>query len=86
MLAKENGRAIVAMFLSTAFFMFNDALLKYTAQSMPLGEIIFLRGLVTTSIMAMWCWFSGAFQNPGRLLHPVVLGRSVLEIIGSLCT
>ncbi|GHB18813.1 membrane protein [Pseudovibrio japonicus] len=83
MLAKENGRAIVAMFLSTAFFMFNDALLKYTAQSMPLGEIIFLRGLVTTSIMAMWCWFSGAFRNAGRLLHPVVLGRSVLEIIGS---
>lgn len=83
MLAKENGRAIVAMFLSTAFFMFNDALLKYTAQTMPLGEIIFLRGVVATSIMAIWCWTSGAFAQGRKLLNPVVFGRSILEIIGS---
>ncbi|KZL08490.1 EamA-like transporter family protein [Pseudovibrio axinellae] len=83
MFAKENGRAIVAMFLSTAFFMFNDALLKYTAQTMPLGQIIFLRGLVTTFIMAMWCWSSGAFSQGRKLFHPVVFGRSILEIIGS---
>ncbi|SDQ91725.1 Permease of the drug/metabolite transporter (DMT) superfamily [Pseudovibrio sp. Tun.PSC04-5.I4] len=83
MLAKENGRAIVAMFLSTAFFMFNDALLKYTAQTMPLGQIIFLRGVVATSIMALWCWRSGAFLQGRKLLNPVVFGRSILEIIGS---
>ena len=83
MLAKENGRAIVAMFWSTAFFMFNDATLKYTAQTMPLGEIIFLRGLVTTIIMGAWCWYFGVFKDIGRLAHPIVFGRSILEVIGS---
>ncbi|WP_068316880.1 DMT family transporter [Polycladidibacter hongkongensis] len=82
--AKDNGRAIVAMLLSTAFFMFNDATLKYTAQSMPLGQVIFLRGVVTTLIMGAVCWYLGVFKLGTRLLHPVVLARTALEVVGSL--
>ncbi|WP_068082125.1 DMT family transporter [Polycladidibacter stylochi] len=84
MFARENGRAIVAMLLSTAFFMFNDATLKYTAQSMPLGQVIFLRGLITTSIMGLICLYLGDFKIGRKLLHPVILARSILEVIGSL--
>ncbi|MDD7909052.1 DMT family transporter [Pseudovibrio exalbescens] len=84
MLAKENGRALLAMFLSTAFFMFNDATLKYTAQTMPLGQVIFLRGLVTTALMGMVCLYLGQFKIGWRLCHPVVLARALLEVIGSM--
>ncbi|MTI16968.1 DMT family transporter [Rhodobacteraceae bacterium RKSG542] len=83
MFAKENGRAMLAMFLSTACFMFNDAVFKFATESMPMGQFIFLRGLVTTSAMFAVCLYFGYFRMGRRLLHPVVLARSILEVIGS---
>jgi drug/metabolite transporter (DMT)-like permease len=80
----DNRRGILAMSASVVVFIFNDALIKLAAETMPPMQAIGLRGVFAT----MWCGFAlllrGEWPQVHRIRHPVVGLRGLLEAVASI--
>jgi drug/metabolite transporter (DMT)-like permease len=72
------------MSASVVVFIFNDALIKLAAETMPPLQAIGLRGVFAT----MWCGFAlllrGEWPQVHRIRHPVVGLRGLLEAVASI--
>jgi drug/metabolite transporter (DMT)-like permease len=79
--ASGNARGIMAMVLSQASFIVNDALIKLAAETLPTGQSIFLRGVAATAmILAALALTGGLREARTALAHPGVRLRSLAEI------
>lgn len=58
----ENMRGAFLMMASMAAFTFNDAFIKTMAGDVPLFQVVFLRGIVTTIAMVIMAWYLGAIR------------------------
>jgi drug/metabolite transporter (DMT)-like permease len=80
----DNTRGILAMSASVVVFIFNDALIKLAAESVPSVQAIGVRGVFAT----LWCTLallaSGAWRRIGMATHPHVLLRGVLEAAAAI--
>jgi drug/metabolite transporter (DMT)-like permease len=78
------SRGILAMSASVVVFIFNDALIKLAAETMPPLQAIGLRGVFAT----MWCGFAlllrGEWGQIHRIRHPMVALRGVLEAVAAI--
>jgi drug/metabolite transporter (DMT)-like permease len=74
-----NLRATALILASSLFFSLGDTIVKWLAQTWPVGQIVLLRSLACLVLLAL-------LRRPGEplwprgLLHPVLLGRSAFEI------
>ena len=77
-------RGILAMSASVVVFIFNDALIKLAAQTMPPLQAIGLRGIFAT----LWCLLAllaaGGLRHVGALAHPAVSTRGLLEAVAAV--
>lgn len=75
----DNTRGILVMAASVVVFIFNDALIKLAAESIPSVQAIGVRGLFAT----LWCGLallvSGAWRHLRMAVHPLVMLRGGLE-------
>jgi drug/metabolite transporter (DMT)-like permease len=75
----DNRRGILAMSATVVVFIFNDALIKVAAESVPSIQAIGVRGVLAT----LWCGLAllagGDWRRIGAAAHPHVLLRAVLE-------
>jgi drug/metabolite transporter (DMT)-like permease len=75
----DNTRGILAMSASVVVFIFNDALIKLAAESMPSVQAIGVRGLFAT----LWCGLAllatGAWRQIHWAANPRIVLRSLLE-------
>ena len=75
----DNTRGILAMSASVVVFIFNDALIKLAAESMPSVQAIGVRGIFAT----LWCGLALLATGTWRQIHwaanPRVVFRSLLE-------
>ena len=75
----DNTRGILAMSAAVVVFIFNDALIKLAAETMPSVQAIGVRGLFAT----LWCGLAllvtGTWRKVAWAAHPRVVFRSVLE-------
>lgn len=79
----ENRRGIAGMVAGMALFMCNDALIKHVSEGLPTGQIIFLRGLAATCLIAALALALGAWrQLPGVLNGPVLM-RACIDSLGT---
>lgn len=78
---RENLRGIVAMVLCSAFFLFNDALLKLVSVDMPIGQLLFIRGLISTVIIGAIVLWNGQYRAIRELWHWGIGLRCTAEII-----
>jgi drug/metabolite transporter (DMT)-like permease len=80
----DNRRGILAMSASVVVFIFNDALIKLAAETMPPLQAIGLRGIFAT----LWCVLallaSGDWREVRRISHPAVMVRGVLEATAAI--
>jgi len=80
----DNTRGILAISASVVVFIFNDALIKLAAQTMPPLQAIGLRGLFAT----LWCglalWASGDWRRIHHLTHRYVAMRGLLEALAAI--
>ncbi|GGB42044.1 membrane protein [Roseibium aquae] len=81
---RENGRAIGAMMLAMAGFILNDTMVKLTSDSLPLGQIIFVRGLISGALLAIACAATGVLRAVPRVIHPSVCLRTIGEVTATL--
>ncbi|MBL0899169.1 MAG: DMT family transporter, partial [Reyranella sp.] len=75
----DNTRGIVAMLASVVVFIFNDALIKLAAETVPSVQAIGVRGVFAT----LWCGLAllatGAWRRISYAVHPRVMLRGGLE-------
>jgi len=80
----STARGILAMSASVVVFIFNDALIKLAAETMPPMQAIGLRGIFAM----MWCGFAlllrAEWQHVHRISHPVVALRGILEAVAAI--
>ena len=80
----DNTRGILAMSASVVVFIFNDALIKLAAESVPSVQAIGVRGVFAT----LWCTLallaSGAWRQVAMATHPQVLLRGGLEAAAAI--
>ncbi len=76
-----NLRGALYMTLSMAAFTLNDACVKLAAETVPLFQIVFLRGLGTTILLAVTVHLTTGlrFAMPRRD-RPLVIGRTLAEV------
>ncbi|MFT5006332.1 MAG: drug/metabolite transporter (DMT)-like permease [Paracoccaceae bacterium] len=58
----DNMRGAFIMMLSMAAFTLNDVFIKSVSDDMPLFQAVFIRGVMTTSLIAMIAIHQGAFK------------------------
>src|SRR3546814_9379284 len=73
------------MALSTIGFTTNDAIPKGVSEALNAGEMMLVRGVFASSLIALIAWRAKAFSDPRRLFHPLVLVRAAGEAGGTVC-
>lgn len=77
----DNLRGALIMSAAMAAFTINDTLMKSIAGQVPLFQQAYLRGILTTLLIALWVWRSKAITwRISRKDRGVLLLRSVSEI------
>ena len=80
----DNTRGILAMSASVVVFIFNDALIKLAAETMPPVQAIGLRGSSPRCGACWRCWRAASGGRSHRMRHPLVVLRGVLEAAAAI--
>lgn len=80
----SNARGALYMAVGMAAFTCNDALVKSVTHAMNTGQILFLRGLMTSVLVLVIAKWMGALGSWRIMLEPAVALRLVAEILASL--
>ncbi len=60
--ATDNTRGAVLMMASMAAFTVNDSFMKTLGGEVPLFQLLFLRGVLASGLIAILAWYAGAFH------------------------
>ena len=85
---QANRRGIIAMSLGMASFVVNDSLVKHVSESLPSGQLIFVRGLFACLLLLAVSAVLGAWRAPEGGLQAIVrkpvLVRATLDALATL--
>ncbi len=81
----DNLRGILAILASATGFVVNDALVKLATAELPSGQIIVLRGLMSTVMLAIAAAHLGSMRAPRVLFQPAMLIRLVASAGATVC-
>lgn len=84
MKSDANLRGIIFMCLAMAGFTCNDALVKSVTGVMNVGQIMFVRGLLTSVLVLLLARHFGALRSLRVILAPTVALRIVAEVGASI--
>lgn len=79
-----NRRSIRLMVLAMASFVVNDALVKVVSETLPAGQLIFLRGLMATALVLVVVRASGTTLQPRRLVGGWVGARAAIDAVATV--
>lgn len=71
----DNARGILAMLIGSTAFVMNDAMVKLVTAELPAGEIIVIRGVLSTALLAIGVVAMRAMRPIAVLLTPMMLMR-----------
>jgi len=83
-LAADNVRAAGGITLASAVFVFNDATMKFVAETIPMMQAMSVRGWIVTVAFALLAWARGDFACLPMLRSRLVWVRAGLEMAGSV--
>ena len=79
-----NLRGATFMAISMAGFTANDAITKMMSSSMNMGQVMLVRGLFATALIALLAWHRGALRNLSLAFHPLMAVRILGEVGGTV--
>lgn len=82
--AAANRRGILYMCAAMAGFVANDALVKYASQSLPAAQLIFLRGVMATTLVLAVAQGLGAMPRIALAAQPQVMVRAGVDAVATL--
>jgi len=77
-------RAGLYMVLAMGSFVTNDTLIKVVGQSLPVGEIIMVRGFMAFLLIGAICVQQGALSGITHLSSRVVFARNSLDLLSTI--
>ena len=77
-------RAGLFMVLAMGSFVLNDTFVKLVGRSLPVGEIIMVRGFIAMLIIAVICYRGGVIANIGQVGNRAVILRACLDLISTI--
>ena len=78
----KNFRGALLMLVCMAAFVVNDGFVRLAGQSLPLIQILFLRGCITTLVLGLIAWQSGVFKYNIRSRDKLIIFiRSICEAL-----
>lgn len=80
----DNSKGALLMALSMAGFTFNDALSKAVSPLMNVGQLMFVRGALTTVLVFLVARQMGALGHVRKLAQPKVLLRILFETLAAV--
>lgn len=80
----SNLRGIIAMVFGMGCFVASDTLIKIIGRDMPIGQIMFTRGLLATVMIGCLVAMTGVWQHYRAVLTPLVAWRTAGEIGATL--
>lgn len=84
MALSNNTKGALLMALSMAGFTFNDALSKAVTPLMNVGQLMFVRGALTTVLVFLVARHMGALGHVRMLMRPTVLLRMLFETLAAV--
>ena len=76
----DNFRGAVIMTICMGAFVLNDAFVRLAGNTVPLAQILFLRGLLTTVVLMAFAFYLGIFQSVLQTVDKwLIFFRSVIE-------
>jgi drug/metabolite transporter (DMT)-like permease len=76
----DNFRGAVIMTICMGAFVLNDAFVRLAGNTLPLAQILFLRGLLTTVVLMAFAFYLGIFQSVLQTGDKwLIFFRSVIE-------
>jgi len=81
---RQNLAGIAGMCVAMLAFVSNDTQVKLASEHIPLGEVMFLRGLVTIVLAVAIVIASGHAREWGAVRRPAVLLRTTGEVAASI--
>ncbi len=86
-LSKDAGnlRGIAAISAGMASLAVNDLLMKLAGATLPIGELMLVRGLFASLLIGVICYFSGALKHIGQMLEWQVSGRALANVAAGVC-
>jgi len=75
-----NMRGALFMAISQAAFTTNDTLVKIVSEALGIGQIMFVRGVFATTLMAVLVWRLKQWAPVSTLRHPAVAARLIGEL------
>ena len=82
--SRVNRRGIFAILIATGVFTTNDSIVKLVARNAPLGEVLFVRGVMATLLVGSILIGLGQLRALPLIFKPLVLARSSLEAIATV--
>jgi drug/metabolite transporter (DMT)-like permease len=79
-----NLRGAAFMAISMAGFTINDTFVKLATQEMNVAQIMFVRGLMASLMIAAMAWHFGALRPFSFIWKPGVLARSLGEMVATV--
>lgn len=80
----RNLRGAILMALAMAGFALNDAMVRLIAGQLNTGEIMFLRGAMTTMIIALFAWRMKSSLSLAMLRDRALMLRTLCEALASI--
>ncbi|MGJ3262237.1 MAG: DMT family transporter [Salinarimonas sp.] len=77
----ENRSGILAMLVGMGLFVVNDAMMKLASEAFPTGQMLAVRGLITTVVVLGLVVALGEARKLTTLAQPFVAGRALLEAL-----
>ena len=77
-------RAGLFMVLAMGSFVANDTIVKLVGQSLPVSEIIMIRGAMAALILFLICAWQGQLPELPRIAQRSVLLRSLFDVVGTI--
>lgn len=79
-----NLRGALYMAVAMVGFAFNDAITKHASASMSMAQVMLVRGVFASTLIAFLAWRRGALAAPHLVLHPLVVLRALAEAGGTV--
>lgn len=84
MALNDNLKGALLMSLAMASFNFNDAMIKLVTGDLTTGQIMFIRGVMTSGMVFIVAWRLGALRAAPLLLDRWIALRTVGEIVAAI--
>ncbi|MFN3349728.1 DMT family transporter [Pseudorhodoplanes sp.] len=78
-----NRRGMIALTFGMAAYTVNDVFVKLVARDLPFGEVLFLRGVVSSLILLAVIAMTGGLRFIAASATPMVLLRALFDALGT---